>query len=658
MRWVSFWVGVLVLGCGGAGSGPVTTVVAAPVQETPPASEAVVRWELLPGVAPADHYQAVHAFDATHAVAVGWGMAHLEGTRWRMVRIHEEPNHTFTAVWGRAPDDVFASRRSSLWHFDGARWTRVELPTQSERPGLGVMCGTDDGQLFVGGGARELFHHDGRRWRRIELPDVYGDLWDIACRAADDVWLVGRSGKALHYDGEQVHHLPVDGIDQVLSGVVQVEGGVVVYGHHGIYRRAAGPPSEGGWQHVLDTERETVGHLSFAHGLAIALAHRQAYTSRDLVRWEPHEAGFNRVVVLGPNEALAGAFNFGGVSRWDGTTWTSELRMGHWQDVAHAGPATFFAGHHGVAWHDGERWSSPAPTRDPTEPENPMERGTRTWVSDDGHFFHADRVGIRVVRPDGSGAALADVRAFAVHGRASDDVYFGADEVTYHWNGEAFTTIEGGSSAFIEHEGALLGLAMDGHLRRLENGAAVRAAPGPMPAGDPHLLVLDGEVAAFDGELWRAGVEDPVEGSELPEEIRSAWGSDWDDVYAVVAPERERPPERMCDDCEPPEEDADERQFLGSLWHYDGNGWSRVSALDGVDPHAVVGLSRTEVWVSLSDGDVMGFDGSEWARVRGYGGGLLHDLWVHEGVVYGAGGRTAVRRVVAGVERRGPASTR
>lgn len=159
------------------------------------------------------------------------------------------------SVWGPAHDDLdFAGgtlgvepRRGVLLHFDGARWTDLEVGVEPtlwwvtrspegtlwaageeglvvQRSGtgftlhehvadatlFGVWAAADDDVWTVGGAVGEgerdvIARWDGTAWTRVEAPATYGvQLFKVWGSAADDVFIVGGGGVILHWDGAEL----------------------------------------------------------------------------------------------------------------------------------------------------------------------------------------------------------------------------------------------------------------------------------------------------------------------------------------------------------------------------------------------------------------------------------------------------------------------
>jgi hypothetical protein len=171
---------------------------------------------------------------------------------WQIV--HEDLPGALLSVWGTAHDDVWAVGADArdgngplVVHFDGDAWTR--MPTGETLGDLWWVFGFDGGPVYMGGDGGVILRYRNGAFERMTTPGtstVFGiwgaspdDMWAVggdsdasggfAWRlqndawvvepsvpadvptnaaiwkaygsAANDVWLVGSSGVALHWDG-------------------------------------------------------------------------------------------------------------------------------------------------------------------------------------------------------------------------------------------------------------------------------------------------------------------------------------------------------------------------------------------------------------------------------------------------------------------------
>ena len=151
---------------------------------------------------------------------------HLEGGTWKAVPTPlDTPDAHPITMWGAAKNDVwvggFISRQVPppgdasattlaedplLLHWDGSKWTRVELLTPNGNGLREVLSlwGTASNDVWaVGRGdtSADTWHFDGDRWTEVPVvgPKYFDHLWG-SC--AGDYWAVGDSVSGpWHYDG-------------------------------------------------------------------------------------------------------------------------------------------------------------------------------------------------------------------------------------------------------------------------------------------------------------------------------------------------------------------------------------------------------------------------------------------------------------------------
>ena len=82
-----------------------------------------------------------------------------------------------------------------------------------------------------------MLHYDGARWSPIEVP-TRQDLVGVWGRAAHDVWLVGHHGTIVHFDG-LAWRWRDSGTDELLHAIWGDASGVWIVGHGGAILRIA-----------------------------------------------------------------------------------------------------------------------------------------------------------------------------------------------------------------------------------------------------------------------------------------------------------------------------------------------------------------------------------------------------------------------------------
>ncbi len=179
----------------------------------------------------------------------------VEEVGWQLV--HNDLPGALLSVWGTGPDDVWAVGGDArdgtgplVIHFDGAAWSRV--PTGETEGNLWWVFGFADGPVYMGGEGGVILRREGGTFTRMSTPGtdtVYGiwgaspsqlwavggaadstggfawrlsgdtwtpepsvpaevpttgAIWKIFGTAADEAWLVGSNGIALHWDGSKL----------------------------------------------------------------------------------------------------------------------------------------------------------------------------------------------------------------------------------------------------------------------------------------------------------------------------------------------------------------------------------------------------------------------------------------------------------------------
>jgi hypothetical protein len=196
--------------------------------------------------APANSYystlNAIWAFSEQDVWAVGDRVLHFDGQRWSTVAGPAGDMLVLGALWGLAPDDLWASAGSQIFRWRGPSAGWVELVHGiANAPELNAVWALAPDDFAAGGGAVNweivrskngtitraythgattgiwgansddvwaaaesggFWHWTGSRWSNVEPPAEGGDspqsVWGFA---ADDVWAVGEWGTLAHWDG-------------------------------------------------------------------------------------------------------------------------------------------------------------------------------------------------------------------------------------------------------------------------------------------------------------------------------------------------------------------------------------------------------------------------------------------------------------------------
>jgi hypothetical protein len=98
---------------------------------------------------------------------------------------------TLTAVWGTAPDDIWAVGDRITLHFNGTAWTAVR-PEAARLETLYGVWGSGSTSVWAVGTYGTILYFDGNDWRAESAP---GESHLLAVGGNEnDVWAVGSDG--------------------------------------------------------------------------------------------------------------------------------------------------------------------------------------------------------------------------------------------------------------------------------------------------------------------------------------------------------------------------------------------------------------------------------------------------------------------------------
>ncbi|ALN58682.1 hypothetical protein GLE_3336 [Lysobacter enzymogenes] len=150
----------------------------------------------------------------------------------------------FQDIDGFAEDDIYAAGGDGdVWHYDGARWRRIDFPTNLP---LRTVCCAGDGRVYVSGYEGATFVGRGDRWRKLDAPP-------ISLPFSDTVWHEGRVWASNDYGVWWISH---DGIERAdldpaisaCAGRISARDGVLLLA--GFYG-AAILEADGHWQTIM-----------------------------------------------------------------------------------------------------------------------------------------------------------------------------------------------------------------------------------------------------------------------------------------------------------------------------------------------------------------------------------------------------------------------
>ncbi len=110
--------------------------------------------------------------------------------------------NTLYAVWGAAPDDVWAAgAQGTIIHWNGSQWLPVESGTANT---IRALSGNGSDHVWAVGAfdaqGMLVLQWDGNGWSRSPTPTGNNSLYGVWSLSKDDAWAVGPRA-ALHWDG-------------------------------------------------------------------------------------------------------------------------------------------------------------------------------------------------------------------------------------------------------------------------------------------------------------------------------------------------------------------------------------------------------------------------------------------------------------------------
>lgn len=226
----------------------------------------------------------VHGFEGGRVFVVGdhGAAAYLEDDEWTITETGV-PGTTLYGVWGTSPDDVWAVGGPAqvvpdgveregfvVLRFDGTAWTRVEIDALADKPAsqgtnLFKVWGANADDVFIVGDSGLALHYDGQTWTE-QSTGANDPLFTVVGRSADDVYAVGGlvAPVMVHWDGTAWSMVDLPPLPpEVMQGVWTAPGEAVYVG--GWYGYTASLDIDGTWE-VMETGSDLAYHAVFGDG--------------------------------------------------------------------------------------------------------------------------------------------------------------------------------------------------------------------------------------------------------------------------------------------------------------------------------------------------------------------------------------------------------
>jgi hypothetical protein len=384
---------------------------------------------------------------------VGSGaLLHWDGQAWSIVPDHmldplARDNVRFVGasprafVWGLRRDDLWASA-GNLMHWDGQIWRVMDLDGGRGRVGISAVWGSAPDDVWaVGAGGVDradpqnppgpryaawsrIYHWDGRAWSLAYADPDQDDgptgsaLLAVWGSSKTDVWAVGASGRVLHWDGSEWKRQPD-----------------VPKQRHLVHLMGGGPKDL--W--ASGTDDRSAQYLLHWDGTA---------WSEQAGRGGPLWVGGPGDVWTAPQRKL--------IERWDGCRWSSGMggvSIGVFDFWANSASDVWAVGDNTVAHWDGTSWKEgpPAPggflqAVSGIAPDDLWVAGQETLAHWDGTSWRRFDPPIKVTNADGGPQEVPQKTVYRdLWSSARNDVWLtGSDSrgtFLAHWDGQRWSIV-------------------------------------------------------------------------------------------------------------------------------------------------------------------------------------------------------------------------
>ncbi|MFW2387671.1 MAG: hypothetical protein ACN4G0_05010 [Polyangiales bacterium] len=306
-----------------------------------------------PDVGFPQRFRSLFGFGGNRLFASGKGLHFFDGESWEVRLSHSS---SINKIWATSPEDVLFVG-SATHRYDGFT-VEPEDFGGFEQPNLRAAWGTKE-RTYAAGGGGEMFVYDGENWARM-TSNTSTTFFDITGTSEDDVFAVGYNGVIVHFNGAAWGGM-ISGTDAHLRGVwAAAPDDVYAVGYEGTILHYDGNE----WATLFGNEELYYWHVTGFDSEHIVAPHPGGVHFGDGVSWRSEQPEFEDAhnlieAVHGTSPDNMFAVGYGGLSHYDGETWThvSALRPGGSQAVFAVGPRdVYMSGRQGVL-----RFTVPSP---------------------------------------------------------------------------------------------------------------------------------------------------------------------------------------------------------------------------------------------------------------------------------------------------------
>lgn len=259
-------------------------------------------------------------------VGLNGTVLHWNGASWQS---STSPNSfaSFNSVFGAGERDVYALAGRTAWRWNGDSWV---VARQESAPLLqGFARAPNDVWLLREG--QQTLHYDGAAWTRDQIPTAATGMLAIASASATDIWAAGTNGQVFRGKGGQwtqdsghTYGVGLSRLSEIYGGAaddIWVSGSYQTLHWNGQVWRTEGPDNVD-CSALFGSGRDDVWML----GNRGEVLHYDGtkWTQLNAVAGATFSAGWS----VGKMQAYAVSSGAGGVFRWDGTAWARDLAAG------------------------------------------------------------------------------------------------------------------------------------------------------------------------------------------------------------------------------------------------------------------------------------------------------------------------------------------
>ena len=503
---------------------------------------------------------------------------HHDGQRWSA---HELGGPALVDVWGTDSNELFAvGMHGIIWHFDGRSWSYMESGTRVHL--LGVW-GTDSNNVYAAGDYVEdqptLLHYDGSHWQPVQVDTDLNAIYDISGTATGDIFAGSGDGILLHYspDGTDQWHVLHSEWNVSFIGVwANASNDVYAVGTEGTIVHYDGEA----WSQMtsrVDMDVTLTAVWSDGRGRAFAVGE-----NGKVVRYDGNGDGDWELVNSGVEPSLLGIWGNGDgkllatgfdstAIEYTGRGWFT-ARSGTSADLRSVWGTSqqnlFAVGGEGEILHHGDEqdgsWRRMATGTD--------LKFHGVWGNDAGHVFAVGAVGTILVYDGNSELTWAAVPPIVSQDLKA--IWGDSDGLLY---------VVGDQGTILQYDETRTWKSMS------SSSSADLYAVWGIDSKNVYAAGASGTLLHFDGDA--EGRWTPLE-SGVNQQLYDLWGSSEGDVFAVG--------------------DG------GLILHHDGSEnakWQLTNEGEGLELRAIWGYSPEDIFAAGSSGRVFHYDGERWSTV-------------------------------------------